>query len=652
MTPVACLVSAVSLGSCEKVPLLAPTASVITVVSSRSVLPVDGTAQIIATVIEQSGTPAHNGTLVTFTSTLGTLDPQEAVTSNGQAVVTLRAGTQSGTASVAAFSGSARTETPVTVLIGGAAAAAVSVTANPAVVPSTGGTVVVSASVSDADGNTLAGVPVTFSTTAGTLGATLVTSAVSGQASTTLVTNSAATVTATAGSRSATVAVAVNDAPTVVVSTTTTTPTVGAATVFSVTTTAPGSPITGVTIDFGDGTSLSLGSLTGTTSVSHVYTVSGAYTIVGTVTDSGGQQVSVSTVINVAALTPLNVVLTSTTTSPTVNAPVSFSAAVTPSTVAILRYEWAFGDGASANTSGASTSHAYSSPGLKTATVTAVSQDGREGTGQLQVLIVQSVPTASFVFSPTAPTTATLVQFNATASTAPAGSTVSGYAWSFGDGSTGTGATTTHTFTTAGVYNVLLTVTDTASGTASTSSPVTVIAAATPTASFVVSPTAPTTATLVQFNAAASTAPAGTTIAGYAWNFGDGSTGTGVTTSHTFTAAGVYNVVLAVTDSAGETATTSVAVTVTAASPTAAFVFSPAAPTAGVNVQFNGNQSTAPTGRTIVSYAWNFGDGTSETGASAIVGHVFSTAGTVTVTLTVTDSTGATATETKTVPVS
>ena len=70
----------VSLASCDKVPLLAPTASVITVVSSRSVLPINGTAQIIATVIEQSGTPTHNGTLVTFTTTLGTLDPREAMT--------------------------------------------------------------------------------------------------------------------------------------------------------------------------------------------------------------------------------------------------------------------------------------------------------------------------------------------------------------------------------------------------------------------------------------------------------------------------------------------------------------------------------------------------------------------------------------------
>jgi PKD repeat protein len=110
--------------------------------------------------------------------------------------------------------------------------------------------------------------------------------------------------------------------------------------------------------------------------------------------------------------------------------------------------------------------------------------------------------------------------------------------------------------------------------------------------------------------------------------------------------------VLTVTDSAGETDTTSAAVTVAAASPTATFVFSPSAPTVGVNVQFDGTQSTAPAGRTITLYEWNFGDGVTESGASALVGHVFETAGTVTVTLTVTDSTGATATTSQTVTVS
>ena len=97
-----------ALGSCDKVPLLAPSNSVITLFSSRNILPINGTAQISATVIEQSGTPAHNGTLVTFTSTLGTLEPREAVTNNGQAVVTLHAGNESGVATITAFRGAPR----------------------------------------------------------------------------------------------------------------------------------------------------------------------------------------------------------------------------------------------------------------------------------------------------------------------------------------------------------------------------------------------------------------------------------------------------------------------------------------------------------------------------------------------------------------
>ena len=62
-------------------------------------------------------------------------------------------------------------------------------------------------------------------------------------------------------------------------------------------------------------------------------------------------------------------------------------------------------------------------------------------------------------------------------------------------------------------------------------------------------------------DAGASTDPDGT-IAGYAWNFGDGSTGTGSTASHTYAATGTYPVTLTVTDNGAKTAsvTTSIAV--------------------------------------------------------------------------------------------
>ena len=226
-----------SIGSCEKVPLLAPTESTITLVSSATVLPINGTAQISATIIEQSGTPAHNGTLVTFTPTLGTLEPQEAVTRNWQAVVTLRAGTRSGVATVTAFSGSATsaTDTPLTVTIGGAATASISVTATPGTVPAIGGTVTVVAAVSDADGNLLPGVPVTFSVNAGTLGAASVLTDAFGQATTTVTTDRETVVTVTSGAQTATTTIMVSAQPTVTVVATPTTSSVGEPVTFAVT---------------------------------------------------------------------------------------------------------------------------------------------------------------------------------------------------------------------------------------------------------------------------------------------------------------------------------------------------------------------------------------------------------------------------------
>ena len=83
----------VLVSACDKSPLLAPTQSFITLVASRLVLPINGEAEIIATVIEQSGTAAQNGTLVTFTTTLGTIEPREARTNGGQVRVRLLAGT-------------------------------------------------------------------------------------------------------------------------------------------------------------------------------------------------------------------------------------------------------------------------------------------------------------------------------------------------------------------------------------------------------------------------------------------------------------------------------------------------------------------------------------------------------------------------------
>src|SRR3546814_5164939 len=58
-------------------------------------VPANGTATVIASVTEQAGTPAQNGTVVTFTSSFGTIEPAEARTEGGKATVLFHAGTRS-----------------------------------------------------------------------------------------------------------------------------------------------------------------------------------------------------------------------------------------------------------------------------------------------------------------------------------------------------------------------------------------------------------------------------------------------------------------------------------------------------------------------------------------------------------------------------
>ena len=96
--------------ACDRVALLAPAGSTITLTPLATTLPLNGTTNIIAQVIEPAGTPPQRGTLVTFTTTLGTIQPIEAETdAGGRVMVTFKAGTLSGTATIIALSGGVTT---------------------------------------------------------------------------------------------------------------------------------------------------------------------------------------------------------------------------------------------------------------------------------------------------------------------------------------------------------------------------------------------------------------------------------------------------------------------------------------------------------------------------------------------------------------
>src|SRR4029453_19281036 len=161
--------AAIGAGGCDKVPLLAPSGSTVTLSTNSSIVQANGTAEIRATVLESSGTPVQNGTTVTFSTNLGTMSPSEAKTVNGVATAQFVPNGQSGTAKIVATSGGAKadsTSNPLTISVGSAAAAHVQVTATPNRLPSGGGLSTITATVTDTNGNPLSGVVVSFSTAA------------------------------------------------------------------------------------------------------------------------------------------------------------------------------------------------------------------------------------------------------------------------------------------------------------------------------------------------------------------------------------------------------------------------------------------------------------------------------------------------------
>jgi MYXO-CTERM domain-containing protein len=133
------------------------------------------------------------------------------------------------------------------------------------------------------------------------------------------------------------------------------------------------------------------------------------------------------------------------------------------------------------------------------------------------------------------------------------------------------------------------------------------------------------------------------TIVAYDWDFGDGAShGSGAVVTHTYGAVGTYLVRLTVTDDKGATGSDVAAITVTGSANQAPVANAggtySGAP--GQEITFDGSASHDPDG-SIVSWAWDFGDGSSGTGVAPK--HTYAAAGTFLVRLTVTDDKGATA---------
>ena len=182
-------------------------------------------------------------------------------------------------------------------------------------------------------------------------------------------------------------------------------------------------------------------------------------------------------------------------------------------------------------------------------------------TGELRtyVLTVAARPVCSFVYSPADPSTADVVTFDGSASHDPDGYIVE-HAWGFGDGTSSVnGAVVTHRYTDDGTYTITLMVTDDVGAATSCSDAITV-STVPPTCDIAYLPNEPHPGETVDFDSNA-TDPDGT-VASVAWDFRDGMTGSGLTTTHAYIEAGSYPVTVTVTDDDDASSTCSIAVRV------------------------------------------------------------------------------------------
>ncbi len=398
-------------------------------------------------------------------------------------------------------------------------------------------------------------------------------------------------------------------------------------------------PISSYTFNFGDGSPL-VGPQASATA-SHSYTSGGTFTVTASVADSAGATSIATAKVTVGAPAAALKVTPASGLPPLA---VTADASGSSDPIGIASFTFDFGDGSPVvgPQAGSKANHTYAAAGSYTARVTVTDSVGASATTSASVTVTQAAPpTAALTVNPASGGAPLSVTADASGST-PGTNPISGYTFNFGDGSTA-GPTSTptvgHVFSSTGTFTVTLTVTDSAGASASASATVTVVAP--PSARVSVSPSSGAAPISVTADASGSSDPLG--IAGYTFDFGDGSAAIGPQTAsvatHTYNSGGTFRVTVTVVDRAGASASANASVSVVVP-PTAALTVTPASGAAPLQVSASGASSVAGS-RPIASYTFNFGNGTvvgPQTVATAT--GTYASPGTYTVTMTVTDSGG------------
>ena len=384
---------------------------------------------------------------------------------------------------------------------------------------------------------------------------------------------------------------------------------------------------------FGDGSAPETGA-----QASHTYADNGSYTVTLMVSDGAltGSAVTTATIANVAPL--VSAIPDATLTGENYVANGSFTDPGADSWTGMVDY----GDGSGAqalplNGKTFTLDHAYRASGTFTVTVSVADDDGGVGSAQARVSVQLNRAPVANAGSPGAGSEGTAVQFDGRGSADPDGDALT-YAWTFGDGSSGSGPTPSHVYADNGAYAVTLTVSD---GSLSASDATTAsIANVAPVVSAFAGATIADGET---YSASGSFSDPGADTWTATVNYGDGSdvqalslSGNTFNLSHRYSGvgAGPFTVTVSVADDDGGVGTASASVAVQMNRAPVANAGSSVSGFEGTAVQFNGTGSSDPDGDAL-TYAWTFGDGSSGSGSTP--SHVYADNGTYTVTLVVSD---------------
>jgi PKD repeat protein len=280
----------------------------------------------------------------------------------------------------------------------------------------------------------------------------------------------------------------------------------------------------------------------------HTYTAPGPYTATLTVTDDDGDadQCTATVIIGDGLQLPP----TADADGPylgQVGTPVTFDGtASSDPDGTITDYDWDFGDGTG---TGPMPENAYGAGGIYNVTLQVTDDDDLTVSGSSTALIGDlSLPPTADANGPYRGRVGAAVTFDGTASDDPDG-TIARYDWDFGDGDTAPdgGPTPSHGYVEDGRYLVKLTVTDDSGETGTDTTVATIGFGNLPPQADAGDSVEGRVWRGLTFDGTASRDRDGI-ITDYAWDFGDGTRGTGPTPTHVYDAPGAYLVALTVTD--------------------------------------------------------------------------------------------------------